>query len=43
MCDCNQGRRPCTCSPDSLMINLVAAVIWLGALIAIAAVLLGVL
>lgn len=43
MCDCNQGRRPCTCSPDSLMLNLIAALIWLCAAIAVIGVLWGVL
>jgi hypothetical protein len=44
MCNhnCNQGRA-CTCAPGPLTVNLIATLIWLAALSAIAAVLLGVM
>ena len=39
--DCNQGRA-CTCAPGPLAVNLIATLIYVAALVAIAAVLLGV-
>jgi hypothetical protein len=40
--DCNQGRA-CTCGTQSKLVNGVAVVIWLAAVLALAGVLLGVL
>lgn len=39
---CNQGRA-CTCSPQSLIVNLVAGLIWVVALLSLCAVLYGVI
>jgi len=40
--DCNQGRA-CTCGTQSKLVNGVATLIWVSALLAVAGVLLGVL